>query len=269
MIEHLYHYTTIETLEMILSNRTIKFNSLDNLDDLDEGISQDATPYRRFIYISCWTADARESIPMWKSYATMDKGVRVKMRQYPFKLYDLRQLAGIVEGAETVGEESRYALKDLVTMFREPYSFNILSTKDFLFEVEYTDDPAILYPILTEHDVDSFTISHGKIGKHKNPHWDFLKEWRYLITVMPVNFNQLGSPEKLSQMVRDMLDPTYQPPSIFFTLDIDDAAFNEMEIVLSPNMSEEDKRYVYALKEQYNPSLTITDSVLTGRIRRD
>ena len=70
-------------------------------------------------------------------------------------------------------------------------------------------------------------------------------------------------------MVRDMLDPTYQPPSIFFTLDIDDAAFNEMEIVLSPNMSEEDKRYVYALKEQYNPSLTITDSVLTGRIRRD
>jgi hypothetical protein len=26
-------------------------------------------------------------------------------------------IAGIVEGAETVGEESRYALKDLVTMF--------------------------------------------------------------------------------------------------------------------------------------------------------
>ena len=52
-------YTTIGTLKRILSNRTIKFNSLNNLDDLDEGISQDDTPYGRFIYISCWTADAR------------------------------------------------------------------------------------------------------------------------------------------------------------------------------------------------------------------
>ena len=267
MIEHLYHYTTIETLEMILSNRTIKFNSLDNLDDLDEGISKDATPYRRFIYISCWTDDVLESIPMWNLYATLDKGVRIKMKKYPFKLYDLKQLAGVIQGAETVDEENRYALKDLAKMFSEPYFFNILSTKNFLHQVEYTNDPDTLTPVLTEQNIDHFTISHGQLGKYKSLYWSFLKEWRYIITVQPVTVTQLGSPERLSQMVRDMLDPNYQPPSIFFTLDIDDEAFNEIEIVLSPNMSEKDRHHVYALKEQYNPTMAINDSVLTGHIR--
>lgn len=267
MIEHLYHYTTIETLERILSNRTIKFNSLDNLDDLDEGISQDATPYRRFIYISCWTDDVLESIPMWNLYATLDKGIRIKMRKYPFKLYDLKQLEGIINGIETVNEENRYTLKSPVKMFSEPYFFNILTTKDFLFEVEYTADPNILNPILTEHDIDNFTISHGKLGKYKSPYWDFLKEWRYIITVLPVNITQLTSKEVLGQMVNNMIDPTYQPPDVFFTLDIDEDAFYEMEVTLSPNMSEEDRHFVRSLKEQYNPTLTINNSVLTGHIR--
>ena len=34
--EYLYHYTNIETLALILSNRTIRFNSLDKMDDLQE-----------------------------------------------------------------------------------------------------------------------------------------------------------------------------------------------------------------------------------------
>lgn len=152
-------------------------------------------------------------------------------------------------------------------MFSEPYFFNILSTKNFLHQVEYTNDSDTLTPVLTEQNIDHFTISHGQLGKYKSLYWSFLKEWRYIITVQPVTVTQLGSPERLSQMVRDMLDPNNQPPNIFFTLDIDDEAFNEMEIVLSPNMSEKDRHHVYALKEQYNPTMAINDSVLTGHIR--
>lgn len=267
MTEYLYHYTTIDTLLKILSNRTIRFNSLDNLDDLDEGISQDATPYRRFIYTSCWTADIKESIPMWKTYATMDRGVRMKMRKYPFKLYDLKLLAGTIEGAETLSENNRYSLKDFVKFLSEPYYFNFLSTKDFLFEVEYTEDPVLLNPSITELDAKSFTISHGKLGKYKNPYWGFLNEWRYLIVVLPINLIQSSFPNSFNKTVHNMLDPTYQPPDIFFTLDIDDQAFNEMEVTLSPNMSDEDRQYVHVLKERYNPTMTINNSVLTGHIR--
>ena len=34
--EYLYHYTNIETLALILRNQTIRFNSLDKMDDLQE-----------------------------------------------------------------------------------------------------------------------------------------------------------------------------------------------------------------------------------------
>ena len=35
-VEYLYHYTNIETLALILKNRTIRFNSLDRMDDLQK-----------------------------------------------------------------------------------------------------------------------------------------------------------------------------------------------------------------------------------------
>lgn len=33
----IYHYTNIETLALVLKNKTIRFNRLDRVDDLEEG----------------------------------------------------------------------------------------------------------------------------------------------------------------------------------------------------------------------------------------
>ena len=41
MEEYLYHYTSIETLLLILKNKTLAFNSLINVDDLEECESKD------------------------------------------------------------------------------------------------------------------------------------------------------------------------------------------------------------------------------------
>ena len=39
--KYLYHYTNIDSLALILKNRTIRLNSLDKMDDLQEQMSQD------------------------------------------------------------------------------------------------------------------------------------------------------------------------------------------------------------------------------------
>ena len=39
--DYLYHYTSIENLLLILKNKTIAFNSLQNVDDLEERDSED------------------------------------------------------------------------------------------------------------------------------------------------------------------------------------------------------------------------------------
>lgn len=56
----IYHYTSIDTLEKILSNRTIRFNNLNNVDDLEERFY---SPYSKYVFVSCWTDSPVESIP--------------------------------------------------------------------------------------------------------------------------------------------------------------------------------------------------------------
>ena len=82
--DYLYHYTNTETLALILSNKTIRFNSLNNVDDLQEQETSDVKNFGQYCFVSCWTDDAEESIPMWKMYGNFTSGIRIKMKKYPF-----------------------------------------------------------------------------------------------------------------------------------------------------------------------------------------
>ena len=67
--DYLYHYTSVETLALILKNKSIRFNSLDKMDDHQEQETSDLKNIGQFIYISSWTDDDTENIPMWNMYA--------------------------------------------------------------------------------------------------------------------------------------------------------------------------------------------------------
>lgn len=56
-MDYLYHYTSVEVLALILKNRTIRFNSLDHMDDLQEQETADIKNAGQFCYISSWTDD--------------------------------------------------------------------------------------------------------------------------------------------------------------------------------------------------------------------
>ena len=83
-IEYLYHYTSIEKLALILKNRTIRLNPLDKMDDLQEQKTADVENIGKFVFVSSWTDDTSESIPMWKMYTAPSAGVRIKLRKNPF-----------------------------------------------------------------------------------------------------------------------------------------------------------------------------------------
>ena len=79
-IEFLYHYTSLENLALILKNKTIKFNNLLYVDDMEEAETEDMGLFGRFVYVSCWTMDSEESIPMWNLY-TPNKIGRASWRE--------------------------------------------------------------------------------------------------------------------------------------------------------------------------------------------
>lgn len=76
-LRYLYHYTSIETLALILKNKTIRFSSLSRVDDVEEEATADYGNLGRFTFVSCWTNDLEESIPLWNLYTPNMTGVRI------------------------------------------------------------------------------------------------------------------------------------------------------------------------------------------------
>ncbi|RHM14500.1 hypothetical protein DWZ83_02405 [Amedibacillus dolichus] len=62
-MEYLYHYTNVSSLALILKNKTIRLNSLLNMDDADEVVTKNNEYLGKYCFVSSWTDLADESIP--------------------------------------------------------------------------------------------------------------------------------------------------------------------------------------------------------------
>lgn len=86
--EYLYHYTNVSSLASILKNHTIKLNPLTELDDSEEQIIMDEQQHLgKYCFVSSWTDDENESIPMWNMYTNMSEGIRIRLPKNPFVEY--------------------------------------------------------------------------------------------------------------------------------------------------------------------------------------
>ena len=74
----IYHYTSIETLALILQNKTLRFNNAKFVDDPNEAITKDYGSVQDYVFISCWSNESTESIPLWKIYGNNCHGVRLE-----------------------------------------------------------------------------------------------------------------------------------------------------------------------------------------------
>ena len=270
--EYLYHYTNIETLALILQNHTFRFNSLNKMDDLQEQETADLKNVGQFCYISSWTDDVDESIPMWNMYTSINSGVRIKLKKHPFKFHEntadeLRQVINAPVTDNTNGTPLK-SLIPFADMFRRKFIAAGATPENILHKVEYSSDHEKLYPQLVHVDGDKFSIALGTLGKYKNTHWAFQNEWRYILLLFPLDLNQ--PVETLSQAAQIMgnkiLQGLEKQPFPFYDMIIDDAAYCEMEITLSPKISTGNRIIVENLVKGYNPSAIVKDSSLIGLI---
>ena len=272
-IEYLYHYTSIEKLALILKNRTIRLNPLDKMDDLQEQKTADVENIGKFVFVSSWTDDTTESIPMWKMYTDPSAGVRIKLRKNPFVWhgthgYDLETVLGI----PALDEKSRNAyvntFLDLSKMITGGYFTAQGWGGQILEKVTYTDDINQLEPQVLNINDGKINVRLGCLGKYKNTHWKFQKEWRYIMTFISMNFR--AGMEEMQDLftlsVIKMAQGKEPPPFRFFDLDIEPNYFTEMEITCSPQMTPGNRILLETLVEKYNPNAAIIESDLLGQI---
>ena len=267
--EYLYHYTSIETLALILKNKTIRFNSLDRMDDLQEKMTADAKALGKCVYISSWTADNSESIPMWNMYASLKSGVRIKMKTYPFALRECN-----FEAIRKAFPDVQISVDGMPPPMLIPYhemmtkGFCAIQNRneDILFRVKYTDDPSELIPHVVSTTDQGTTISIDKLGKVKNSYWSFQNEWRYIIHFMKMDYRK--PPEEqldaFTSPMRQLINDKYQQPFSYYDMPLSDDSFSSMSITLSPQLSAGNRIIVNSLLEKYNPTAELKDSALLG-----
>ncbi len=247
--KYLYHYTSIDTLEKILENKSICFSNLGIVDDLDEVETSDIDKFGRFCYVSCWTREEKESIPMWNMYTPGMQGVRIRLKEFPFKRYVFEP--GTCSNTERI---ETYINLEERNKGNLPH---ILAVYPQLIEVDYTEKEELLYPkiryvnseFLQEPVVEdgikktitrtnkSITYETKYIGVFKRKCWAFQKEWRYKIFLAPYTYNELlqcRSNEEAMKLMQRLEDNVFVPKEERVFLSLDEKCIYEMEILVGP-----------------------------------
>lgn len=264
----LYHYASLDTLALILHNRTIRFSRLDKVDDPQEQRSADSQNLGKMKLVSCWTSSDEESIPMWREYAGAECGVRIQMKSYPFKQYSVstESLSKLSRDAvlNTCGGSFDGLHLPIEDFWDRSYHFKEMARSvEMLHKVQYTNDKSLLFPEVIRSCGNGWIKADlSALGIHKATAWSYQKEWRYVLTGVPVGIASIfkGDAEavkKAAEVILDRCDPGI--PS-FYDLAISDEAFSSMKIVASPKMTPGNRLILDALVQKYAPGIDVAES---------
>lgn len=263
----LFHYTSLQSLALILSNRTIRFTRLDKLDDPQEQRTADVVNLAKMRFVSSWTSSFSESIPMWREYAGLEDGVRIELPVNPFGKYEWGPLdAKRVTGVAGVNVGAQGALVPFEELWNgEFFIFEMVTGGKLLHKVEYTNDRGRLFPtVLNGEEGGSFSAATALIGIAKAKVWSYQEEWRYAITILPVPFRKVihdieAVVKELEELAFDRCDVSLPA---YFDLGLSDAAFKSMKIVASPLMTAGNRLILDSLIDKYAPGTMVAKSGL-------
>jgi hypothetical protein len=245
---HYYHYTSIERLALILNNRTIRFSRTDFVNDLEEINVLDRPEIKTSVFISCWSSDKNESIPMWNLYGNNLRGIRIKLK------------SPIFEGSSAPSEVKDHECNIMV----------LKNLKNFIGrENDYEWVKYLFGPIQVEYRSDTKVLVNGSdnslivknIGTIKPNHWGFEKEYRFLALANHV-WNSSSNSFEIKKA------PYYsEVVSKFIDIQIDEEIFDEIEVLLGPSCTEAEHIIVESLLNKYTKNGVILKSKLKDKIK--
>ncbi|MFA6808116.1 MAG: hypothetical protein WCR27_03900 [Eubacteriales bacterium] len=160
-MKRIYHYTTLESIKCILSNATLRLNALSGMDDLLEGGSIDFGDMAKYYYVSSWTCDDKENIPLWYMYTNELRGVRIEAD----------------ETFVTLDEDEKSIIKNITDTTLIAYRVSCGKDNSFLVPVIYTDE----YESCIDGYRGYINDRYNNVGRNKPTDWEFQKGVRFRI----------------------------------------------------------------------------------------
>lgn len=271
----IYHYTTIETLALILESRCIKFSRLDMLDDKTESEPFSVFNPLQYIFSSSYTYDDSENIPLWKMYANMETGIRIEFDTDTMFLPEWKKLKEPPHKQEICKfPPFLYTSIRSEDILNSEYSLCSWNRTDpdtvcdciKIKKIEYLDNFVEIYKSkLKIDDINKINSIERNISYHpkdfgfyKSKYWEFQKEIRLLIYSFPFPKDE----NEISEIVSGKRE--LKTTSIFVPLS--EKCLQNIKITLSPKVSKASRIIVKALLSQY-PNAEVVDSCLHGTIR--
>ena len=279
----IHHYTNIDVLALILKNRTLRFTRLDHVDDLEESnFVSNGVNIGQYAFVSCWTEEKEENIPMWKMYTKENWGVRLSLvkeglfRTYTdYEKFNHNGLVSTNFGAPIkflFPTEERWHQ----TNYTPPFLTEDYDKCHFYRKIEYVDDvTSYAYNSVQFTDVSTnegeMKIRTDRVGRYKNKRWDFQEESRFVLFFLPGNptssFNTPNSMKEQTQFMENIR----QNKELGFThydMHLSDEAFEHLTITMSPLCDDAQCAIVEALKDKYAPKAKIRKSNLAGKLAK-
>lgn len=268
----IYHYTSIDTLALILKNKTIRFNRLDKVDDIEEGtIISQGVKLAQYTFVSCWTKSEEENISLWKLYGGNENGIRISMEHKMFNEYTIlyptlfgKQWNGILL--------SKIPQDDMVNpqfWFLPIQNYN----NDLFFrDIKYVSDisEVIQDPIklnIEKNNQASMNVSFKSIGSYKHKRWEFQQESRFVLYCLPHNpLMHVDNPD-IGTIMMNIFLRNLPLPFDYYDLQLKPSSLDNLIITLSPSATISQKIIVEALRDKFAPNAKVEESKLSRLIK--
>src|SRR5690554_452828 len=176
MENKIHHYTTINTLALILKTQKIRFTRLDKVDDISESKIYKKYNLSKFLFVSCWTKQEEESIPQWHMYTDRMKGVRISLKKDMFNYQPLNPLNdNFIKTGEVLSPIPYESL------FTDNYIIlpEFLNKQKFEREVIYVNNPSEYYKNAVDIKQSDDGRTELKIKETHNLAMYKTKEWEF------------------------------------------------------------------------------------------
>lgn len=256
--DRLHHYTSVETLRLILANKTIRFNRLDNVNDPREALSNEYKTSQTLVFASCWTY-GEESIPHWKMYSDFT-GIRLTMPTLMF--------SGRNDNHKVTNDDSLYQIgfsddrNHPIQIVRrgKTYIGNHPGGVYGPTKVRYVADHELMEQnFFPDRPIARYDLR--QLGIKKSIIWAHEREIRFRIFASPSYSPEIDDFDWMSP--QSFIDNPVITP--YVDIPLDNTALSEAEVMLGPHISTEQRKAVEELCAQYAPNAKIVESRLQIR----
>lgn len=188
-MSEIHHYTSIDTLELILRSQALRFSRLDILDDINESKAYGFHDFSGFLFVSCWTDLTVESIPQWEMYGDRKRGVMISV---PRDFFPRNQFKAPSDMGVTVADNIKFPLS-WDQIFTDEYWIEPIFLYESWFgnKVEYIDNIVNMFnkKIVLRNNEEGREILDIKglndFARFKQTEWEFQSEYRFVLSAFP------------------------------------------------------------------------------------